>query len=41
MNLSTELKQTYVVAKGEEGKGDKREVWGWWMQTATFRMDKQ
>ena len=31
-----------MVAKGEAGRErDGLGVWGWWMQTVTFRMDKQ
>ena len=45
MNTSTKQKQTHihiVVAREEEGmERDGLGVWGWWMQTITFRMDKK
>ena len=48
MNLSREQKQTHIHGKetcGCQGGGEKGQdgwgVWGWWMQTVTFRMDGQ
>ena len=48
MNLPTKQKQTYghreqiyVCQGGGERKWDGLGVWGWQMQTVTFRMDKQ
>ena len=47
-NLSTKQKQTHRHREqscGCQGGGvrewDGWGVWGWWMQTITFRMDKQ
>ena len=48
MNLSTKQKQTHgsrertCGCQGGEGREwDEQGVWGWWMQTIPFRMDKQ
>ena len=48
MNLSTKQKQSHRHGEqtcGYQGEArrewDGLGVWGWWMQTITFRLDKQ
>ena len=48
MNLSMKQKQTHWhrdqisgCCVGGSRERDGLEIWGWWMQTITFRMDKQ
>ena len=48
MNLSMKQKQIHWhrdqisgCCMGGSRERDGLEIWGWWMQTITFRMDKQ
>ena len=41
-NRLTNIENRVCGCQGEEGKvWDGRGVWGWWMPTITFRMDKE